>query len=184
MLWAYNLNYMDWLLQKGTTYEEGEKWIDKFCREISGNKVGLDPYPIALRGINWIKFIVQYADRIPIQKREMWTNSLYSQYCLLARKLEYHLLGNHLLEDAYSLYTASLYFQNNKLYRKASKLLKQELKEQILSDGAHYEQSPMYHCILLDRLLDCYNFSVHNVRFGQQREMNNFLEDKAKQMLG
>lgn len=184
MLWAYNLNYMDWLLQKGTTYEEGEKWIDKFCREISGNKVGLDPYPIALRGINWIKFIVQYADRIPIQKREMWTNSLYSQYCLLARKLEYHLLGNHLLEDAYSLYIASLYFQNNKLYRKASKLLKQELKEQILSDGAHYEQSLMYHCILLDRLLDCYNFSVHNVRFGQQREMNNFLEDKVKQMLG
>ena len=184
MLWAYNLNYMDWLLQEGATYEEGEKWIDKFCQEISGNKVGLDPYPIALRGINWIKFIVQYADRIPIQKREVWTNLLYSQYCLLARKLEYHLLGNHLLEDAYSLYIASLYFQNNKLYRKASKLLKQELKEQILSDGAHYEQSPMYHCILLDRLLDCYNFSVHNVRFGQQREMNNFLEDKVKQMLG
>lgn len=184
MLWAYNLNYMDWLLQKGTTYEEGEKWIDKFCREISGNKVGLDPYPIALRGINWIKFIVQYADRIPIQKREVWTNLLYSQYCLLARKLEYHLLGNHLLEDAYSLYIASLYFQSKKLYRKASKLLKQELKEQVLPDGAHYEQSPMYHCILLDRLLDCYNFSVHNVRFGQQREMNNFLEDKVKQMLG
>ena len=184
MLWAYNLNYMDWILQEGATYEEGEKWIDKFCQEISGNKVGLDPYPIALRGINWIKFIVQYADRIPIQKREMWTNSLYSQYCLLARKLEYHLLGNHLLEDAYSLYIASLYFQDKKLYRKASKLLKQELKEQILSDGAHYEQSPMYHCILLDRLLDCYNFSVHNVRFGQQREMNNFLEDKVKQMLG
>ena len=184
MLWAYNLNYMDWILQEGATYEEGEKWIDKFCQEISGNKVGLDPYPIALRGINWIKFIVQYADRIPIQKREMWTNSLYSQYCLLARKLEYHLLGNHLLEDAYSLYIASLYFQDKKLYRKASKLLKQELKEQVLPDGAHYEQSPMYHCILLDRLLDCYNFSVHNVRFGQQREMNNFLEDKVKQMLG
>ena len=184
MLWAYNLNYMDWILQEGATYEEGEKWIDKFCQEISGNKVGLDPYPIALRGINWIKFMVQYYNRIPIEKREVWTNSLYSQYRLLAKKLEYHLLGNHLLEDIYSLYIASLYFQDKKLYRKASKLLKQELKEQVLPDGAHYEQSPMYHCILLDRLLDCYNFSVHNVRFGQQREMNNFLEDKVKQMLG
>ena len=184
MLWAYNLNYMDWILQEGATYEEGEKWIDKFSQEISGNKVGLDPYPIALRGINWIKFMVQYYNRIPIEKREVWTNSLYSQYRLLAKKLEYHLLGNHLLEDIYSLYIASLYFQDKKLYRKASKLLKQELKEQVLPDGAHYEQSPMYHCILLDRLLDCYNFSVHNVRFGQQREMNNFLEDKVKQMLG
>ena len=43
--------------------------------------------------------------------------------------------------------------------QKGIKLLLHELKEQILPDGAHYEQSPMYHCILLDRLLDTYNFT-------------------------
>ncbi len=67
-------------------------------------------------------------------------------------------MGNHLLEDAYSLFIAALYFKDDKFYRKSKKMLWQELKEQILPDGAHYEQSPMYHCILLDRLLDCYNF--------------------------
>lgn len=184
MLWAYNLNYMDWLLQPGMDYVEGEKWIERFSQDLPRNRVGVDPYPIALRGINWIKFIVRFYNRIPQTRLKSWNDSLYSQYCLLMRKLEYHLLGNHLLEDAYSLYIASLYFRDEKWYIKSSYLLRHELNEQILPDGAHYEQSPMYHCILLDRLLDCYNFSVHNVRFGQQREMNNFLEDKVKQMLG
>ena len=47
------------------------------------------------------------------------------------------------------------------MYDKASCLLYKELDEQILPDGSHYEQSPMYHCILLDRLLDCYNASIN-----------------------
>ena len=48
---------MDWLQQEDMTYENGAEWIDKFIDELSDNLVGLDPYPIALRGINWIKFI-------------------------------------------------------------------------------------------------------------------------------
>ena len=41
--------------------------------------------------------------------------------------------------------------------KRAYGLLLAQLAEQILPDGAHFEQSPMYHCILLDRLLDCIN---------------------------
>ena len=184
MLWAYNLNYMDYLLQEDMSYEKGGKLIDKFIDDLPLNKVGLDPYPIALRGINWIKFICKYRNKIPHDRLKVWNNSLYSQYKLLDKKLEYHLLGNHLLEDAYSLYIASIYFSDERLYEKTSKLLKEELNEQILSDGSHYEQSPMYHCILLDRLLDCYNISIHNVRFDRQKDFNLFLLEKAKLMLG
>ena len=184
MLWAYNLNYMDWLMQKDMSFEEGAKWIDKFIEELPGNKVGLDPYPIALRGINWIKFMVLYWNEMPVDTKKRWDNSLYSQYVLLEKKLEYHLLGNHLLEDAYSLYIASIYFSDKRFYKKASKLLLHELNEQILDDGAHYEQSPMYHCILLDRLLDCYNLSTQNIRFNKQDELNLFLREKAVRMLG
>ena len=184
MLWAYNLNYMDWLMQKDMNFEEGAKWIDKFIEELPGNKVGLDPYPIALRGINWIKFMVLYWNEMPVDTKKRWDNSLYSQYVLLEKKLEYHLLGNHLLEDAYSLYIASIYFSDKRFYKKASKLLLHELNEQILDDGAHYEQSPMYHCILLDRLLDCYNLSTQNIRFDKQDELNLFFRKKAIRMLG
>ncbi len=159
MLWAYNLNYMDWLGQAGMSLEEGSRWIDRFIEDLPTNKIGLDAYPIALRGINWIKFISRYREDISRDVLKRWNDSLYSQYKLLERKLEYHLLGNHLLEDAFSIFIGATYFQDEKLFAKAKKLLLKELKEQVLPDGAHYEQSPMYHCILLDRLLDCVNIS-------------------------
>lgn len=184
MLWAYNLNYMDWLNQSDMIFETGADWIDRFIDDIPENKVGLDPYPIALRGLNWIKFIVSNRDKIDEVSLNRWHFSLYSQYCLLTKHLEYHLLGNHLLEDVYSLFIASIYFKNNVFYDKAVKLLYRELNEQILLDGAHYEQSPMYHCILLDRLLDCYNFSSHNLRFEGQGPFNQILREKARLMLG
>ena len=184
MLWAYNLNYMDWLNQCGMNFKEGAKWIDLFINDISKNRVGLDPYPIALRGINWIKFMSRYYSKMSNCQLEHWCSSLYSQYRLLEKRLEYHLLGNHLLEDAYSLYIASLFFSEERMYKRYSELLLNQLDEQILNDGAHYEQSPMYHCILLDRLLDCYNFSTYNLRFEGQDRINRILCKKAQLMLG
>lgn len=184
MLWAYNLNYMDWLLQEDMTFEEGAKWIDRFISEIPVNKVGLDPYPTALRCLNWIKFISIHFDEIDQDRLKVWNDSLFSQYCHLDKNLEFHLMGNHLLEDAYSLFVGSIYFSDEKLYRKSAKLLRRQLTEQILPDGAHFEQSPMYHCILLDRLLDCYNFSINNLRFEGQNDMNDHIAAVAVRMLG
>lgn len=180
MLWAYNLNYMDYLWQPSSTVSFRKKWIDKFIADFDTNRVGQDPYPIALRGINWIKTFVANPELATSER----LSHLYSQYKLLQKRVEYHLLGNHLLEDAYSLFFAAIYFEDNDFYRLSSKLLRRELKEQILSDGAHYEQSPMYHCILLDRLLDCYNISKHNIVFNGQTEMTSFLAYYAEKMLG
>lgn len=183
MLWAYNLNYMDWLQQEGIDYTEASQWIDKFIEELPHNRIGLDPYPIALRSINWIKFISQH--NAGSEQLKKWNDSLYSQVRLLEKKLEYHLLGNHLLEDSYAWFISSIYFNDKRMFSKASKLLLKELKEQILADGSHYEQSPMYHCILLDRLLDCYNFSFSNNRFGDiQAKTDTRLRNVAEKMLG
>lgn len=184
MLWAYNLNYMDWLNQSGATVEDGVRWVERFIDELPTNRVGLDPYPIALRGINWMKFIMRHGSDIVSATIRKWNNLLYSQYALLHKKLEYHLLGNHLLENAFSLFMASLYFEDKRLFDKASRLLIRELNEQLLADGAHYEQSAMYHCILLDRLLDCYNFSISIDCFSEQSNVNDKLKVFAQRMLG
>ena len=156
MLWAYNQNYFDWINQKEIYQEEACQWIDKFITELPENKVGLAPYPIALRCINWVKFFCTH----PETATKPRLDSLWSQYKLLERELEFHLLGNHLLEDAFSLTIGGYYFCDKRMKRKGTRLLLHELKEQILPDGAHYEQSPMYHCILLDRLLDTYNITA------------------------
>lgn len=180
MLWAYNLNYMDWLQQERITEVECEKCIDQFIEELPQNHVGQDPYPTALRAINWIKLFSMR----PSLRTNQRDDSLYSQILLLKRRMEYHLQGNHLLEDAYALFIAGLYFNDNILFTDAWGLFKKQLESQMLDDGAHYEQSPMYHCILLDRLLDCYNFSVNNAVFDQQSVVNGFLMAKAEKMLG
>lgn len=184
MLWTYNLNYMDYILQRDIRFEEAENWVKTFIKDLPNNTVGTDAYPTALRGINWIKFISIHHSSINKDEKILWDYSLYAQYLILIDKLEYHLLGNHLLEDAYSLFIGALYFRDEKMYNIASRLLEQELKEQILSDGAHYELSPMYHSILLDRLLDVYNFSSKNVFFNLQDKLNIFLKEKAEKMLG
>lgn len=159
MLWAYNLNYMDWLNQPGLTASEGLRWIDRFIADLPGNWVGTDPYPTALRVINWIKFFC----RFPAEATRPRLDSLYSQVLHLERRLERHLLGNHLLEDTFALFIAANVFCDKRLLRRATGLLLRQLREQVLPDGAHYEQSPMYHCILLDRLLDCINFDRGDV---------------------
>ena len=79
-LWSYNLNYMDYLHQEAISFEQAICWIDKFVDEISVNKNGLDPYPIALRGINWIKFLSKYHPYIPAENKREWDSSLYAQY--------------------------------------------------------------------------------------------------------
>lgn len=171
-LWTYNQNYFDWLNQEGAT-EDDVRWIDRFIDEVLScpEKAGmsLDSYPIALRSENWIKFFCRY----PSYATKYRLDSLYSQLELLKKKLEYQILGNHLLEDAYALYFGASFFDDRRLLNKAERLLMAQLKEQILPDGAHFEQSPMYHCILLDRLLDCINI-----------RRTDELEYYAKRMLG
>ncbi len=177
-LWTYNLNYFDFLLQPKLNKETGLKFIKQFIKSLTQNSTGLEPYPIALRGINWIKFFSKYSIL-----NTQYSSSLYAQYQILLDNLEYHLLGNHLLEDGFSLLFGAFYFTDEKLYNKAVEILTSELTEQILDDGGHFELSPMYHQIILDRLLDCINLVQNNNRFENQEQLLSLMQHKAQKML-
>ena len=176
-LWTYNLTYFDYLNQKSISKEDGLFLINDFIRQIDTVKDGLEPFPISLRGINWIKFLVRH--KIKDKKID---SSLYAQYMILVDNLEYHLLGNHLLENAFSLLFGAYYFKDEKLYAIAKKLLIAELDEQIMDDGGHFELSSMYHQIMLFRVLDCINLVDHNT--WKEDVLINILHTKAEKMLG
>jgi len=59
--------------------------------------------------------------------------------------------------------------------------LQKQLNEQIMNDGAHFELSPMYHQIILFRVLDCYNLVKNNELFN--KELEPILKEKAELML-
>jgi hypothetical protein len=177
-LWCYNLNYMDYLLQVDMSKEKGIELIELFIIHLTDKSTGNEPYPISLRGINWIKFLSIHK----IQNQEI-DKSLYIQYQILFNTIEYHLLGNHLLENGFSLLFGAFYFNDNKLYSKAKQILMAELDEQILDDGGHFELSPMYHQIILDRLLDTINLLRNNEVFADQHQLLEQLTEKAGKML-
>lgn len=157
-LWTYNLNYFDFLMQEGMSKEVGFSLIKLYIHVSTSLKDGLEPYPISLRGINWIKFLSENT----IQDQEI-DQCLYDHYYTLLNNREFHLLGNHLLENGFSLFFGAYYFKDTTLLKAATSILKTELKEQTLQDGAHFELSPMYHQIILNRLLDCINIAQNNM---------------------
>lgn len=176
-LWTYNLNYFDFLNQENISKEEGLELILNFCNSSSSIKDGYEPYPISLRGINWVVFL----SRNQIKNSKI-NQQLFDDYWRLMNRIEYHILANHLIENGFSLLFGAYYFQNETFYKKAKKILTKELEEQILNDGAHYELSPMYHCIMLHRILDSYNLVTNND--WKNNELKETLKEKASLMLG
>jgi len=176
-LWTYNLNYFEFLNQEKITREQGLELIQDYISKKEILKDGLEPYPTSLRGINWIKFLAKNN----IEDQEI-NEFLYADYLRLMDNMEYHLLANHLLENGFSLLFGAYYFQDEILYKKAYKILVVQLEEQILEDGAHYELSPMYHQVILHRVLDSLNLIQKNKWKGD--ELKNLLHIKAENMLG
>ena len=155
MLWTYNLNYFDWLHQPDFSKEDGLETLSQFySNPAEKNPLILHPYPTSLRIINTAKYISKW------DIKEDWLYyELVSDLNFLSCRLEYHLLANHLLENSFALYIGGLITNQGEFIQKGKKLLVRELKEQVLNDGMHYERSPMYHLIILERLLDALNFA-------------------------
>lgn len=154
-LWLYNAHYFDDLVAQRAREREGwhRALVRRWIRENPpGEGNGWEPYPLSLRIVNWIKWSLSGQALDP----EM-VHSLAVQVRFLARRLEIHLLGNHLWANLKALLFAGLYFEGEEAdewRKKALRKLRRELGEQVLSDGGHFERSPMYHSIFLEDLLD------------------------------
>ncbi len=159
-LWLYNLHYFDDLraeaAEQRTSWHRGliEKWRQENPPAI-GN--GWEPYPLSLRIVNWIAWILAGND-----PSDEILQSLAVQIRTLRTTLEFHLLGNHLLANAKALVFAGCFFTGKEAkdwLETGLALLNSELQEQILDDGGHFELSPMYHAIILEDVLDLLQLS-------------------------
>ena len=152
-LWRYNLHYFDYLLQPGLEYATGVELMDSWrLANPLGSGAGWDPYPISLRLVNWIKFAHQHGE-LPAELMV----SLAQQTAYLAQRVEHHLSGNHLLTNGKGLWFGGAALGEAAWEKAGRDIVLQELREQILPDGGHYELSPMYHSIVLEDLLDLVN---------------------------
>lgn len=154
-LWLYNLHYFDDLNAAGRGRRRAwhERLIARWITENPpGFGAGWEPYPLSLRIVNWIKW-----EWSGFSLSDAAVHSLAVQARYLRGRLEYHLLGNHLLANAKALVFAGLFFEGDesrKWLDLGLGILESELTEQILADGGHFERSPMYHSIVFGDVLD------------------------------
>lgn len=163
-LWHYNQNYFDWLIskdfmsKKNTNKNLINSWIDN---NPLGKEISWDPYPTSLRIVNWIKYSI-----IIDKKDNKFILSLFHQSNWLLKNLEWHLLANHLFSNAKALIFSGLFFKgkfSDIFLNKGINIINDQMEQQILSDGGHFELSPMYHSIILEDLLDILNlFKIYS----------------------
>ena len=161
-LWRYNLHYFDYLFDAGRSHDAKVHLIsDWIAKNLPGTSDGWEPYTLSLRIVNWIKFFLQ--NDAAIQKESL--QSLYKQALWLEKNVEYHILANHYLKNGVALFFAGMYFDGvdaDRWIKKGLKMLREELEEQFLADGGHYERSPMYHSICVVDYLDVMNLAKNS----------------------
>ena len=157
-LWAFNLHYLGALADlvfAGHT-EAAQRVLASWAAAYRDrwDSVAWHPYPVSLRLIN-LCVAAGHAGRFDtLGDRTLELASTHAAYLL--RHLEYDLRGNHLLENACALLFAARFLHGalaTQCEAVARRLLLTEVREQVLPDGAHFELSPMYHAIVLHRLL-------------------------------
>ena len=159
-LWLYNLHYFDDLNAAGAA--ERIEWhralLDRWVRENPpAQGTGWEPYPVSLRIVNWINWALAGNELEPACE-----HSLAIQARWLRRRVEWHLLGNHLFANAKALVFSGAFFDGPEAtawITKGLDILAREVPEQILLDGGHFERSPMYHALILEDLLDLVNLA-------------------------
>jgi uncharacterized heparinase superfamily protein len=158
-LWLYQLHYLGALADLAATgrIEDARRLLASWRAEHESrwDPVSWHPYPASIRFVN----LCAAASRAggfealgPGAARLAATHVAY-----LLRHVERDVRGNHILENARGLLWAGRVFHGGiaeRCERMARALLEQEVPEQVLPDGGHFEMSPMYHCVVMRGLLE------------------------------
>ena len=185
-LWLYNLHYFEDLVAQDAP--ERTDWqralIAAWIRDNQPTAgVGWEPYPVSVRVVNWIKWSLA-GNRLDAAMLA----SLATQLRHLQHRMEWHLLGNHLFTNAKALVFGGLFFAGREAeswLADGTRLVHQQVCEQVLPDGGHFERSPMYHALFLEDVLDLLN-ALHaypNRQFPKRTVLIDVLAHTGRRML-
>jgi uncharacterized heparinase superfamily protein len=179
-LWRYTLHYHGWLVElahgcKGDNQLECEKLIVKYLGDwIISCKIGSrgfnhypwNSYTISTRLDYWRQLIAIlpskfWQDNLELKISFEESFKLQTQY--LFDHLEWDLRGNHLLRDALGLINGASLIEGSiktRVEKKSISMTLDQIEEQILGDGSHFELSPMYHIQFMIDLIKIFQLSA------------------------
>lgn len=158
-LWKLNFHYHEFLEELPT-----ELFIKVILDWIDNNppykhdywKDSWNSYSISIRVVVWMQQIALRKNELQESFIDSVNHSLLTQIHFLCNNLEKDIRGNHIIKNAKALIWASQYFAEVSWQIEAENILNNELSEQILSDGVHFELSPTYHVQVMADIMECY----------------------------
>ena len=156
-LWNYHLQYLDCINDDTLSLNDRLAHLESFSECLLSGELRAEPYVVSLRLWNMLIFAGKHTTI-----SESVELAIKRQYAYLEKHVEYHIDGNHLLENLICL-SAGEYLSSKSIKGENQKndfdknlkwfqRLSKELMKQISPSGAHYELSPSYHFIILQRL--------------------------------
>jgi len=159
LLWRFHLYYWDWAWALARSPDGGQAraalaaiWESWHAAVPAGRGPAWHPYPAALRAWSWCGLYEPLVAGGPVE--EPFLRELAVHAGFLRRNLETDVGGNHLIKNLKALAGLALFFSDEALLTRSLRLLRRELRVQVLPDGGHYERAPAYHCQVLGDLLD------------------------------
>lgn len=164
-LWNFNLHYFEWGIALAACWRKTKddryldcfkrlvhSWLDS-CPYMQGD--AWHPYTISLRLVNWLIAADLFDGRLQEDSKffPKMRESMYRQYRYLLVNQETHLRANHWWENLKTLVIAAAVFGEQDVLAKILSSLEEQLDEQILPDGVHFERSLMYHKLVLEGML-------------------------------
>jgi uncharacterized heparinase superfamily protein len=157
-LWAFNLHYLASVLELALAdrASEAQQLLGAWTAAFGGrwDRVAWHPYPVSLRLANLCFAAGHLGSFDALGRGTLDLAAMHAAYLLT--HLEHDLRGNHLLENAFALLVAAIHLNGRLAARcdaAARALLTTEIPEQVRADGSHFELSPMYHLIVMQRCL-------------------------------
>jgi uncharacterized heparinase superfamily protein len=174
-LWVVTLHYHRWLYDLAVVAQEAgdrgqqaalllEHYWSDWIRRCDLSQPGTRPlawnaYAIATRLGWWVRTMELLGGPFLAARPELRAAvlaSMWRQATFLQWHIEWDLQGNHLLRDAVGLAWAGRFFRGRRSARwlaLATRLAVEQIRAQVLPDGGHFEQSPMYHLEVMADLL-------------------------------
>ena len=160
-LFAYHLHHFDYARDETLSAEARlGLLLDWIANHERG--VGWDSHPVSQRIFAWGKMLLTPGVLVPGEEASATIrHSFAKQVETLSQHLEVRLQANHLFTNLAAVVFGGLLLGegNRQTWLGRTAAFRAELRDQIHPDGAHEERSPMYHCLLLEQVLDLLNLA-------------------------
>lgn len=111
------------------------------------------PYGVSRRIPNLGRLIGLLSETARVEHGEWLSRHVEKNVRFLRDHVEYDVGGNHLIENGCALVVGGVLIDDRDTIEQGLTVLREELPAQLLEGGLHFERSPMYHTILLYRVV-------------------------------